>query len=229
VQAYAVSAAAGIVMILCIMRWLWETDRPIRKRNVDVGAGIILPTYAVGRDSHGWWAMNILYIVMGMMLFVLIFSSAYLRGVQPQGWIAPPPWSSLISIVALNALGAALATAAMKVLSRRRRAGRRIWILLATAPLALVAALYGDVEAWRSAGLSPAASGQGATTFALLAQQGTAVAFCLLMGIYAIARGGRNLIRGPRSGTADTISRFIIFAAAQGVVTAIMPRLVVLA
>jgi hypothetical protein len=75
----------------------------------------------------------------------------------------------------------------------------------------------------------PIASGQGATTYALLAQQGTAVAFALLMGVYAVARGSRSLIRGPRSGTADIISRFYLFVAVQGIVAAIMPRLVAMA
>ena len=128
----------------------------------------------------------------------------------------------------MNGLAAALAAGSTRLLSRRGRAGRRVWILLAAAPLALAAALYGDVESWRQAGLDPAATGQGATTFALLAQQGLAVAFAMLMGIYAIARGGRNLIRGPRSATVDSISRFYLFAAGQGALAAIIPRLVVL-
>ena len=228
VQAYGFSLVSGVAMILCTMRWLWETDRPIRKRGVDVGAGIFLPTYSVGRDSHGWWAMNILFAVMATMLFVLFFAIAYLRGVHPEGW-SDPPWASLILIVPLNLWAAALAVAAVRILARRRHAGRTTWVLLALAPLALAAGLYCDIGAWRTAGLDPTASGQGATTYALLAQQGASVAIALLMGIYAIARGGRNLIKGPRSGTADIIMRFYLFCAGQGMLAAMMPRLVVIA
>jgi len=226
VQAYGVSVVGGIVMVLCVMRWLWETDRPIRKSKVDAGAGIILPTYAVGRDSHGWWAMNILFIVMGMMLFVLLFANAYLRGVHPEQWVEPASWTSLVSVVGWNGIAAGLALSSPRLLSRRGRAGRRVWIVLALVPFLLAAGLSWDIAAWRQAGLGPVDSGQGATTFALLAQQGIAVAFASLMGIYAVVRGGRNLIRGPRSATVDTISRFYLFVAGQGVLAAIAPRLV---
>lgn len=228
VQAYAFSAVSGVAMIFCTMRWLWETDRPIRQQKADVGAGIMLPTYAVGRDSHGWWALNIMFVVMGMMMFVLLFAIAYLRGVQPQGWIDGPGWLSLLAPTGLNALAILATIGASRVLAGRETGGRTVWFLLAVAPLFLAAALWFDVNAWLSGGLQPTASGQGATTFALLAQQGTAIAFALLMGIYAIVRGGRNLITGPRSATVDTIARFTQFTAIQGIVVALIPRLVVL-
>ena len=228
VQAYGVSVVAGVAMIACTMRWLWETDRPIRTKRVDVGAGIMLPTYAVGKDSHGWWAMSVLYAVMGMMLFVLLFSAAYLRGVQPEGWTSPPGWVEAFLVIAVNGLAAALVWAAVRLLARRERAGRSVWLLLALAPLALAGAIALDVDAWRDAGFAPSVSGQAATSFALLAQQGTAVGFAILMGGYAVLRGGRNLIVGPRSATVDTIARFVFFAAGQGVIVTLVPRLVAL-
>jgi cytochrome c oxidase subunit I+III len=226
VQAYGFSIAAGLATILCTMRWLWETDRPIRQSTADVGGGINLPTYAIGRDSHGWWAVNVLFVVMGMMLFVLLFAMAYLRGVQPQGWLAPPGWETLRPVLFLNALALGLSEASRIVLSKRTTAGRSVWLLLAVAPLALIAALHAEVGRWLEAGFDPAASGQSAMTFALMAQQGTVVAFALLMGLYVMARGGRNLISGLRSATVDVVVRFIRFAAAQGIIIACMSRLV---
>ncbi|QDP20382.1 cbb3-type cytochrome c oxidase subunit I [Sphingomonas xanthus] len=226
VQAYAFSAVAGVAMILATMRWLWETDRPIRQETADVGGGISLPTYAVGRDSHGWWALNILFVVMGMMLFVLLFAIAYLRGVQPEGWVDPPGWGTLLPVLLLNGLAIGLSEASRFVLRGRERAGRAVWLLIAVAPLALATALYAEVGNWSSAGFDPTESGQSAMSFALMAQQGTATAFALLMGLYAIARGGRNLIVGPRSATVDMIVRFIRFTALQGMIMAGVARLV---
>ena len=40
------------------------------EEEVDVGGGILLPTYVTGPRSHGWWAMVILLIVIGMIFVV---------------------------------------------------------------------------------------------------------------------------------------------------------------
>ncbi|QNM81873.1 cbb3-type cytochrome c oxidase subunit I [Sphingomonas sabuli] len=226
VQAYAVAAGAAIVMILSTMRWLWETDRPIRQQTADVGAGIMLPTYATGRDSHGWWALNILFVVMAMMLFILVFSIAYLRGVHPEGWIPTQSWWPLAAIFGLNGIAAALAVGGQALLRRWPEGARSVWFLLAIAPVALAIGTWMDASAWQAAGLAPTASGQGATTFAMIAQQATAVGFALLMGMYAIARGGRGLLVGPRSATVDVIARFMVFTALQGSIVAAASRLV---
>src|SRR5690606_22653032 len=57
IQAYLPSFTCGVLAVLCVLRWLWETDRPVEQERVDVGAGIYLPTYVTGPRSHGWWAM----------------------------------------------------------------------------------------------------------------------------------------------------------------------------
>ena len=226
VQAYPVAVLGGVLMIAWTMRWLWETDHPIRQELADAGAGIMLPTYATGRDSHGWWAMTILCIVMGMMLFMLGFSYLYLYGIHPERWIAAPGWAGFAAIAGCLAGSAALAALARRLLTRRNRGSRAVWLLLVGSALLLALGLWLDIAAWRSAGLSPAASGQGATVYAMLAQQGTVAATALLMAGYAVLRSGRNLIVPPRSATVDIIVRFILFAAAQGLFVALLPRLV---
>ena len=120
-------------------------------------------------------------------------------------------------------------SAQLRLLARRERAGRAVWLLLALAPVALALGNLWDARTWIDSGLSAIDSGQGATTFALLAQQALTVGVALLMGVYAMIRGGRDLITAPRSATADTIVRFTLFAAGQGVAVALIPRLAVLA
>ena len=52
VQAYTPAVISGILAVPAIMRWLWETDRPVAKAEVDVGGGIRLPTYATGSGTQ---------------------------------------------------------------------------------------------------------------------------------------------------------------------------------
>ena len=226
VQAYNFGWASGIVAVLATMRWLWETDRPIATTEIDVGAGIMLPTYAVGPGSHGWWALNILFAVMGMIIFMAGFSYLYLFGIHPERWIAPPPLWTLGAIAALYALAAGLALGGNRVLARRSEAGRAPWVLMAGAALALVAATYFDMASWREAGLAPSDSGQGATVFALVAQQAAVTGVAVLMAAYLVVRGGRHLIGAPQNATFDLTRRFVLFAAAQGLFVAALPRLV---
>lgn len=90
VEAYAPAIASGIISVLCVLRWMWDTDRPVAAESVDVGAGIMLPTYVTGPRTHGWWAMVILLIVIFMLFLMTTFSYLYLFGVQPDYWRAPP-------------------------------------------------------------------------------------------------------------------------------------------
>ena len=226
VQAYGFGIATGVLAVLAVMRWLWETDRPIRQRHADVGAGIILPTYAVGPQSHGWWALNILLVVLAMIMFMAMFSYLYLFGIHPELWIAPPPWPTLAGVIGSNLGAALLALAARRLLARRSVAGRGVWVLMIASAAALAGGAWLDWTSWADAGLAPSASGQGATVFALIAQQACLVAIAGLMAVYLVLRGGRNLITAPRSATLDLAARFFLFTAAQGALVAALTRLV---
>src|SRR3546814_15362151 len=66
VQAYGFAWVSGVLAVVATLRWLWETDRPVAEKQVDIGAGIMVPTYVTGPSSHGWWAMIILLVVLAM-------------------------------------------------------------------------------------------------------------------------------------------------------------------
>jgi len=85
------------------------TDRPVAPREADIGAGIMVPTYATGPHTHGWWAMAILLVVTGMIFLMAVFSYLYLHGIHPGFWIDPPAlvWLAVI----LGACGAAIGLA----------------------------------------------------------------------------------------------------------------------
>src|SRR5690606_14074283 len=70
IQAYWDGVASGVLAVASIIRWLWETARPMPDDSADVGAGIRVPTYVRGPASHGWWAMVVLLIVAGMIFLM---------------------------------------------------------------------------------------------------------------------------------------------------------------
>jgi len=74
-------------LLAALLRRLWETDRPVAPREADIGAGIMVATYATGPHTHGWWAMAILLVVTGMIFLMAVFSYLYLYGIHPGFWI----------------------------------------------------------------------------------------------------------------------------------------------
>ncbi|MEA1073075.1 cbb3-type cytochrome c oxidase subunit I [Sphingomonas sp. LY160] len=226
VQAYGFAAFSAIVMVFTTLRWVWETDRPIRQTSADIGANIQVPTYRTGPSSHGWWAITILFVVFGMIMFMAGFSFLYLYGVQPQFWIAPPRLGTLGPILLLYGGAAAFGWWSRQSLVRREAAGRRTWVLMIIAAGLLTAATWLDATGWLAAGLRPDLSGQGATVFAMIAQQGTVVGLVVIMALYLVARGTRGLILAPRDATVDAIVRVLWFAVIQGALVAALTRVV---
>ncbi len=224
VQAYAVSFASGILAIVGVLRWLWDTDRPVKEEAVDVGAGIRLPTYVTGPGSHGWWAMMILLVVVGMIFVMALFSFLYLYGVQPAFWVRPasPIW--LCAILPAYATAAGLALLARYMLARE---ATRLWtpgVLFLGAALALAAGISIDMWRWVASGLRPDDSGQGATVYALLSLETLLALIALLMAGYISARNSRGMIVRPRNNSLDLCVLWVVYAAAQGAITALVTR-----
>lgn len=224
VQAYFVSFACGILAVLCVLRWLWDTDRPVREVAVDVGAGIRLPIYVTGPSSHGWWAMVVLLVVIGMIFLMAVFSFLYLYGVQPQFWVAPAGAAALAAILPAYAAAAGLALLSRHMLARE---ATKLWtpgVLFLCATLALAAGVAGDLWSWLDSGLRPTDSGQGATVYALLTLEATLTSIALLMAGYISARNSRGMIVRPRNNSLDLCVLFVAYAAGQGALTAILTR-----
>ncbi len=228
VGAYAFSLFSGVVAVACVLRWLWETDRPLKHESADVGAGIVLPIAITGPSSHGWWALNTLMVVMGMIAFMAVFSYLYLYGIHPEVWIATPPLPDTALLVALNLTAFVCAALSRRRLARSQKdtfPGQGPWLLAALGSGALIAGSWADWSAWQEAGLDPAATGQGATVFALVAFQAVCAVIAVIMGLYLGYRSGRGLVAGPANVTLDIVTRFIGFVALQGLATSLVLRL----
>jgi cytochrome c oxidase subunit I+III len=229
IQAYPFSLFCGGVAVASVLRWLWETDRPIRQTEAEVGAGITVPIAITGPQSHGWWALNTLLVVMGMIAAMAIFSYFYLFGLNPEYWIPPPPIAQTLGIAALLALAFALAWFGRWYLAQHEPgtfAGQVPWLSEAASAGLLAAAVHWDWTGWRIAGLDPVASGQGATVFAMIALQGQAVAIGVAMAAYLGYRSGRGLLTTPTNVTMDVVGRFLGYLALQGLALSLIARLV---
>jgi cytochrome c oxidase subunit I+III len=223
VQAYGFGIACGIVAVGCVLRWLWDTDRPVAPKEVDVGAGIMLPTYVTGPRSHGWWAMVILLIVVAMIFVMTLFSFAYLFGIHPRFWKPAPPAGWLAPILALYAGGGLLAFLARRLL----RKGTTLWTpptLMLIAAALLPIALLIDIWSWKSSGFDPQLTAQAALVHAFFSQQAMLCAVSILMALYIAARVSRGMITEPRNNSFDLATMFILYTAAQGFVTALVCR-----
>ncbi|WP_225871665.1 cbb3-type cytochrome c oxidase subunit I [Qipengyuania atrilutea] len=228
VQAYAFSAFSGVVAVGCVLRWLWETDRPIKQDTADIGGGIVVPIAITGPSSHGWWALNTLIVVMGMIVFMGIFSYLYLYGINPSFWIAPPPLLQTGGIAALLLLALGSVWLSRRILASKPEKtfpGQGPWLMGAIGAALLCAAIWWDWTGWTAAGLEPDASGQGATVFALLSFQTCVVAVAVIMALYLGYRSGKGLLVAPASVTLDVVVRFIGYAALQGLAIALVVRL----
>ncbi len=225
VQAYGVAIASGAVAVLSLIRWLWETDRPVALKEVDIGGGIRLPTYVTGPRSHGWWAMVIVLIVLGMNHLMTIFSFVFVYGIHPEYWseAADPLW--LVPIVGGYGAAAGLGLLGRRLLAREKSThwSPATQILLAAGAMGIALAI--DFWSWGAHGLDPELSAQGALVYAFLVQQGMLVAVVLLMACYLAARNSRGLITRPRNTTFDVITLFLLYTAAQGSISAVLTRL----
>ena len=225
IQAYNPALISGALVIPCIIRWLWETDRPVAVQKADVGAGIILPTYVTGPSTHGWWATVILLIVIFMIFLMTIFSWFFVYGIHPAYWgeLGDPMW--LIPILGGYGTAAALILLGRWLLTREKSThwSPATQILLAAAAIFIAFAI--DLWSWREAGLDPELTSQAALIMAFICQQGMLVAVSMVMALYLGARNARAMITRPRNVTFDVVVLFMLYTAAQGSVTALLTRL----
>ncbi|WP_334164127.1 cbb3-type cytochrome c oxidase subunit I [Phenylobacterium sp.] len=224
IQAYWPGVVSGVLAVICVLRWMWETDRPMPATDIDIGAGIRVPTYVTGPASHGWWAMVVLLTVAGMVFLMAGFSYVFLWSRRPDLWIDPPALAWLAAIVAAYAVSAGLALAAPRL---GRRGHGRLWgpLLMGLAAALALSAWAVDLQTWTAAGLRPSASSQGATVFAILSWQAVLLATGLLMAGFLAARAVAGVMHPSRPASLDTVSLFLVFTAAQGALGVLLVRL----
>ena len=226
VQAYMTALISGIVAILAILIWLWETDRPIALQIADIGAGIHVPTHSEGLGNHGVWATITLLVVFGMIFVMALFSLAFLWTNQHRFWIDPPTMPGSLWV-----FGVAVAAFALSIMPRiilRRTGSVSLTVgVIVLVPMLSAAATLLDMLSWQNASLFPEASGQGAIVYGMMAHQASLVAVCLIMAAYTVVRALAGHISNGKCVLIDICTLVMAYTCAQGLVGAIVPRLLV--
>ncbi len=213
-----VAVTGGALALVCIFRWLWETDPAPGGRLHAVGGGVELPDYMSGRRSTSWWAVSVLLLVNGTVFLSFVFAHAYL-GLQ---WKAAPFRGDIVlggwwdAIVSASWVAAAIAG---WLASRALRDGGRwlFWVsALAGIALLLAAFVLQCRAAWH---VDPAAHAYGATVWAMLAWQGLHVLLVTLMVAYALARRAAGRLDAARRVTFDNACLMWMYTVGQGVLT----------
>ena len=216
VKALTLSAICGVLTIVCLMCWVWGNDRHLPQKQVDAGAGILLPTYVAGPQLHGWWAAVLLVIVLGMIYLMALFAYFYQFGAHSDWWKLAAPRGALLPGLLLLGASAGLAWAARPLMARLKRGSGASAATMTLSMVCLVAAMAVDSLDWWHAGLRGNASGQGATVYAMLAWHGTIVVAVVLSAFYYLARWMRGLAPGPANKTLEALRILFMYAALKG-------------
>ncbi len=222
VKLTAVALVCGAGAIVCVLRWVWAMDLPMRTDKADIGAGIEVPTYCHGPQSHGWWAMVVLLTVAGMILAMLIFSYFFLWSRNPGLWASPPPLSDFSLCAMLSGLAVALAFFAHKAYPRTPALSVALLVLSASA---LGGSLWLDFAGWGAAGFNPQRTSHDALIASFLSWQACFVAVCVTMALYALARLLAGLLDPRRLATLDSIALFLSYTGAQALLVLAVTRL----
>jgi heme/copper-type cytochrome/quinol oxidase subunit 3 len=147
--------------------WLWRDTAPIpEKPEKDVGHGLVLPIYAAGPSSCGWWAMFITMLADVTAYLTLVFAFYYYVTINEgfdlsrlsvgSGWL----FGGLVIAVACAGLALGL---------RRRGVGGASGAAILTA-VALLAGVGGALLLWgaSAAGFEPTSHALAATMWTLL-------------------------------------------------------------
>ncbi len=223
IQAAVLATISGVLAIIAIIIWLWETDRPVALKAADIGGGIMVPTHVSGVMNHGVWATITLLFVFGMIFAMAIFSLFFLWTNQPKFWMDPPAFTASFWVFVLGVASLTLSLSAKSLLLRMQNANLTAGALSLAAILA-IGAQYADYTGWQAVGLQPEASGQGGIVYAIMAHQASLLLVCLVMAAYAMARAFAGLITKPASVLIDICSLILTYTAAQGLAAAVLTR-----
>ncbi|HYD87178.1 MAG TPA: cbb3-type cytochrome c oxidase subunit I [Vitreimonas sp.] len=221
VKLYALAVLNGLAAIVCIVRWVWANDLPMKQASADIGAGIRVPTYSSGPRSHSWWAMIVLLTVTGMIFAMMCFSYIFIWSSQAAHWPAPPPLSALWACGALASVALGCAVFGVR-LYRSTPVGAMA--LVGVAVIALAAELWISTASWRGGGLTPELNSHDALIAMFLAWDMVFATISTLMALYLVARWWAGLLVRERPATMESVGLFTAYAAAQALLALLLTR-----
>jgi cytochrome c oxidase subunit I+III len=222
VKLYVPAFTCGVLAIVMVIWWMWDSDPGPSSPSVDIGGGLHLPTYVTGSMSHSYWAMIVLELVAGTTFACLLFSYFFLWTVNPEMW---PQANDLPSLgwPAASAVLYILGSMAIFIGGRSlaRVPERSAWSMRLLALLAIpafVGAVTLEIFGQLSTGLRPSESGYGAVVYTISAWQGFFAAVLVIMVLYTVARSLSGRLNGVRRATYDNTQLLWQYAIVQGLI-----------
>ena len=221
------TVAGGVLAVVSIWAWLWQTDRAPPFEEAEAADGVLLPLGASGRQAPSYWGVVTLIVVEATIFASMAFAHLH---VAMKLDVCPPPGVGLASHATLwlQSLGYALSLAFVTWagLGAWRAPVRRWRALLLMPALALAALAYwsGLQTAWPSE-RPPTLDAWTGTLAALHALQGLQVVIAGLLALYYAARIASGLVRPRQHATRESIVLLWTWICAEGALTVWWPVL----
>jgi len=213
----------GIVAIVCVIAWLWQTDRQPTQGEARVGEDLVLPVGAIKSGSHSWWGTMIMLIVDGSIF--ASFGFAYIH-VSMRLQVCPPPGASLAPLSQALVSGGLLVLGSVLVWLATHAIGKRRLPWLALAALACACASFAlDMHGLRSTGLDGSSSAWAAAISALSGYQGLHIVLLAIVGPYLALRAWRGHLNHRSRATLDNAALIWHYTTLQGIAMHALIRL----
>jgi cytochrome c oxidase subunit I+III len=221
---YWAALASGLAALFIFLWWLWTGTGLIpEKAEKHAGLGIMLPLYASGPASSGWWAMFITMIGDATAFAGLIFGYFFFWTVHADFPPEPLPGQAGPGIYwPMVALALLLAGWALTIAARETNACGKIW--LARVALAVAAAangvggLAGLAGPWFS-GLDPTRHVYPAIVWVLVIWMATHALLGVIMQLFVLARSLAGRMTPVYDGDVRNITVYEHFLALSALIT----------
>ena len=220
------TVAGGVLALVAIWAWLWQTDRAPAAEDAQAADGVLLPLGASGRQSPSFWGVVILIVVEATIFASMAFAHLH---VAMRLDVCPPPGVGLADVDALWLQTLGFVLSALLVAWTGRGAWRapvpawRSALLLPAFALAAWAFHAGLRSAW-PADRPPTLDAWTGTLAAMHALQGLQIVVAALLALYYGVRIASGLVRPRQHATRESVVLLWGWICLQGVITVWWPH-----
>ena len=226
----------AVIAVCAMLYWTWGLDPGPAKGEVEIGAGLKVPTYMTGPSSHSWWAMVVLMLVASSLYIAYVFSYLYVWVVSPEFWAGRaspdvPDWLWPLADAVLIVIGTLCMWLAGRLLPEPGKRRLLMPLLNGLAPLFLAAAVALELYSHWQTGLTPTMNSYGAMVYMQSVINGQLALALIILGGFAVARYFAGKLDRERRVSFDNGALLYYYAAAQALVGLVLihgfPRMVI--
>ncbi|MVW79866.1 cbb3-type cytochrome c oxidase subunit I [Bordetella sp. 02P26C-1] len=226
------AGACGVLAIVAIWYWLWQSDAGPEIATVDIGGGLCVPWRGSGLRSHASWAMAMLLVVCVSIFGALVFAYFFLwLASSGESWGAQTPSSG--NGVWLISAGLMLGASILLIRPGRSLVHHRPWALRGRMLLGicvlLAASAFELVQHWQT-GLRPQRGAYDAVVYAVAGHQAFFAIIVAIMGVFTLARSMANKLNLQHQSCLQATQTMWHYTVVQGLVGLVLvhqfPRLV---